>query len=190
MLIPIEFVSYISGMLTSILAFISKENLAIAGGILAILKWLYETHESRVWETNKYLMEKLKEFQDQPSTKLVHKILDYNGQIPFEVKNIKTLINDNDVCEALITHDVKENFTELEYEIRNTFDDYFDHLTELILLCECKLIDEENTRFLLSYYINILNGKSKSKSKEYVKQIKTYLTFYKYNLVLEFIYKN
>lgn len=173
-----------------VLSLFTKENLTIIGGILAIVKWLYETQKQRNWETNKYLIEKLEEFQKKGSTTTIHNILDYNEGAPVFLGSNKIseeALNDQIIIDSLVTHDKKQIFTDVEIGIRGLFDQYFDNLTQLILMSKCGLIDEKNLKLLLQYYINIMNGKSERKSKEYVEQIKKYLKFYNYDLVLEFI---
>jgi hypothetical protein len=170
-----------------------KNTLAFIGLIAAVFKWLYETQKQRKWETNKYLFERYKEFEEKTSTEHVHRILDYNRvtsiKLEIEDKKFSGDLDDYLVMTSLRTHNQNGKFSELEYLIRCTFDDYFDNLTELILLSKCGLIDEKNLRLLLSYYINILNGNSRRKDPEYIEQIKNYLKFYNYSLVLEFINK-
>lgn len=167
-----------------------NQNLALICAFIAVGKWLYENKKQRIWETNKYLVEKFKEFENNLSTKQMTKILDYNKGIPYLIGKKQILLNDNIIFKSLETHDKKENFTDLEFSIRNTFDDYFDNLTELILLSKCGLINKKNLHLLLEYYLNIISGKSKYKSKKYINQIKNYLSFYNYDVVLDFLKYN
>lgn len=181
---------YISGYLFGFLSWFTTENVTLIGGTLAIIKWLYETQKQRRWETNKYLIERLDEFQNKNSTITVHDILDYNSGISIQIdsdEEKEEIINDEIVIDALTTHDKKQSFTDVDVFIRDTFDEYFDNLSQLILMSECGLIDKKNLKFLLKYYIDIMNGKSNRKNDIYVLQIKNYLKFYNYDLVLKFI---
>lgn len=167
---------------------INQLNITILFGIITACKWLYEYQKKQKWEKNKYLIERLKDFNETPSTKQINKILNYNDGIPFILNGKEKLIDDNVVINSLITHDRKEKFTDLEYEIRNIFDEYFDNLSELIILSKCKLIDSKNIKLLLNYYIKILNGSSNYKSEKYINTLKSYLKFYDYDNLYNFIY--
>jgi hypothetical protein len=73
--------------------------------------------------------------------------------------------------------------------LRNSFDEYFDKLTEFIILAESGMISEKNLRIFLNYWFNILNGNKKSKSSKIVSQFKNYMLFYGYEKLYNFINK-
>lgn len=160
-----------------------KIYLPLIGAFLALFKWLYEYTKNLNWQQNKYLVEQYHRFLEKASTKYVHQILDYNSQIPF-IDDIE--VNDDIVQCALTTHDLKDNFNDIEYAIRKCFDEYFDDLTELIILGECELIDLNNLKILLGYYFRLLKG-SENKKMSYTKAIQRYLKFYGYNYVVDFL---
>jgi hypothetical protein len=118
----------------------------------------------------------------------VNKLLDWNS-IKIKYNEIEYKINDKILIEALITHNLKSEFSPTEVMIRNLFDFYFDKLNELIILRDCGLVDEKNLRRFLKYWISIMNGSKNSKSKILISRIENYLIFYGYTDVHKFLFK-
>jgi hypothetical protein len=54
-------------------------------------------------------------------------------------------------------------------------------------MCDADLIERKNLIVFMGYWFDILNGKSKSKSQELVREIHNYLEFYKYQTLLNFL---
>ena len=165
------------------------DNFVFFGALVASIKWIYEYTQSRKFERNKFLFERIEKIDELNNTKIVKKMLDWN-KISIVDNNNRYLIDDDILIESLITHDKRDKFNDTEVWIRSQFDEYFDNLNELILLAECGLIDEYSLRKMMKYWIDILNGKKKVKSKQFSVQIQNYLIFYDYHDVASFIMKS
>ena len=161
-------------------------NFVFVTGVLAGMKWVYEYSQSRKFEKNKFLYDKLSKFDDLENTKFVKKMLDWNK---LKIKDGQDIhfITDDILIEALTTHDKKKQFNPTEVWVRAQFDEYFDNVNELIILSECGLIDKKNLKRMLKYWIDILNGTKKVKRKEFSAQIQNYLSYYGYHDVAAFI---
>lgn len=161
-------------------------NFVFVTGVLAGMKWVWEYSQSRKFEKNKFLYDKISEFDDLENTKFVKKMLDWNK---FKIKDGLDIhfITDDILIEALTTHDKKNQFNPTEVWIRDQFDEWLDSINELIILSECGLIDKKNLKRMLKYWIDILNGTKKVKRKEFSVQIQNYLLYYGYHDVAAFI---
>jgi hypothetical protein len=161
-------------------------NFVFVTGVLTGIKWVWEYSQSRKFEKNKFLYDKISEFDDLENTKFVKKMLDWNK---FQIKDGLDIhfITDDILIEALTTHDKKNQFNPTEVWIRDQFDEWLDSINELIILSECELIDKKNLKRMLKYWIDILNGTKKVKRKEFSVQIQNYLLYYGYHDVAAFI---
>lgn len=168
---------------------ITPSQFTMITGVIAGAKWVYEYVKKINWEKNKFLLERIDIFKKRDSVQKMQLLLDWN-EVIIEFDGKKVLVSDDHLLEALETHDVKHSFTDVEVKLRNIFDDYFDSFNELILLAKIGLIDEDNLRVLLKYWIEIINGTKNSKSPEFIFKIKRYMRFYDYGSLLEFIEKN
>jgi hypothetical protein len=155
-------------------------------GVIAGAKWMYEYTKKIQWERNKFLLERIDIFKKKDSVQKMHLLLDWN-EILIDFGDDKKLINDDDLLEALTTHDIKTHYTNTEVKLRNIFDDYFDSLYELVLLSEIGLIDGKNLKVLLKYWIEIIDGRKNNKPDEFIFKVKKYMRFYGYKLLLDFI---
>jgi hypothetical protein len=165
-----------------------KNNFLYITAILTGAKWVYEYSNKLKWERNKFLLDRLEIFFNDENTKNVQLMLDWN-LIKVKSEGIEYKVSNEVLFEALQTHDIKNTFNSTEVYIRGAFDEYFDKLNEFIILCEAGMISEKSLRKFLSYWINILNGKKKSKSKIIVDQFSKYLDFYGYTSLKNFIKK-
>ena len=165
-----------------------KNNFLYITAILTGAKWVYEYSNKLKWERNKFLLDRLEIFLSDENTKNIHLMLDWN-KIKIKSDGVEYRINDDILLEALQTHDVKHTFDTNEIYIRSSFDQYFDKLNEFIILCEAGMISEKSLRSFLKYWIFILNGKKRSKSKKLVEQFSIYLDFYGYSELNNFIRK-
>jgi hypothetical protein len=163
-----------------------ESDFVLIAGLATSLKWVWEYSQSRKFEKNKFLLERIEKFNNLESSKKVQKILDWNS-ISIEVNNVRVKVDDGILVESLKTHDQKASFDSIEVYLRQIFDDYFTGITELIILSETGLVDKKNLKKFLKYWIDILNGKKKNKPKSFVKTIENYLKFYGYTEVLEFL---
>jgi hypothetical protein len=163
-----------------------ESDFVLIAGLATSLKWVWEYSHGRKFEKNKFLLERVEKFNILESTKKVQKILDWNA-ITIEINGVDTKINDSILVEALKTHDQKVIFDSTEVYIREIFDEYFTGLTELIILSNTGLVDKKNLKKFLKYWIDILNGIKKNKPESFVKTIGKYLSFYKYEEVLDFL---
>jgi hypothetical protein len=163
--------------------------IATGGAVATGLKWVYEYTEKRKWEKNKFLLEQVEKFQNLETTICAEKCLDWNSAtITYGSRDIK--FDDKVLFDALTTHDKKHKFNQDEVTIRKIFDNYFDNLTKLIILSKSKIISEKNLILFLEYWFDILSGDSHSKNRELVEQIHSYLNFYGYTHLYDFLIYN
>ena len=163
-----------------------EDNFVLVTGVAASIKWIWEYSESRKFEKNKFLLERIERFNDQPSVQTVQRLLDWN-KISIDVNGEAKVIDDAFLIGSLLTHDVKDQFTLTEVYIRQIFDDYFTGISELTILAKTGLVDSTNLKKFMRYWIEILNGTKLNKPREFSETIKRYLAFYGYSDVLEFI---
>lgn len=165
-----------------------KDNFIWVAGIITAMKWVYEYSQNLRWQRSRLLLEKLEDFLGRESTEKVHHLLDWN-KVKIEISGTKIPIDDEILYQALQTHDKKSSFTETELKIRDLFDEYFDGLTEFLLLSECGLVNKRDFRKFMVYWIDILNGKSERKPKILQQQIESYLKFYGFDKLYRFIHR-
>lgn len=163
-----------------------KDNFLYLTALLTGAKWVYEYTNKLNWERNKFLLDRLELFFKDQNTKNIELILDWN-KIKIINENKEYFISDAILLEALKTHDIKHSFDDTELFLRNSFDDYFDKLTEFIILAESGMISKKNLKNFLRYWIEILNGKKRNKPLELSQQFSKYLDFYGYDKLLNFI---
>lgn len=160
--------------------------ITIIGGLFAIFKWTFEYTKQKKWEKNKFLLDKLEEFHNLESTKIIHNILDWNS-VKIKLFEEYYFINDNIFFESLKTHNKKHQFTKEEKRLRELYDEYFDNLTKFVFMTKNGLIDKQGLNMFMGYWFNILSGKTNNKSLEVKRQIMLYLDFYNYNVLKEYI---
>lgn len=165
-----------------------KENFVYITALIAALKWIYEYSQKLRWEKSKFLLERMGEFNEIESTQICQTALDWNA-FEIDLNGVKHTITDNVLFEALQTHDKKHSFTKLEMHLRGMFDEYFDGLTEFLILSRCGLINEKDFREFMSYWVGILNGSRKSKNNLLVSQFMQYMDFYGFDKLSKFVYK-
>jgi hypothetical protein len=163
-----------------------ESDFVLIAGLATSLKWVWEYSQSRKFEKNKFLLERIEKFNNLESTQKVQKILDWNS-ISIEINGVRVKVDDDILVESLKTHDQKSSFDSTEVYLRQIFDDYFTGITELIILSNTGLVDKRNLKKFLKYWIIILNGKKQNKPESFVKKIENYLKFYGYTEVLEFL---
>lgn len=154
-----------------------KDNFLYLTGIITALKWVYEYSQKLRWDKSKFLLERLEDFLSRPSTEKVNMLLDWN-KFTLEIDGKEYRMDDEILLGALATHDKKQHFTELELKLRGLLDEYFDGLTEFLLLAECGLINKRDFRKFMSYWLKILNGEGERKAEPVNRQIKEYMLFY------------
>lgn len=148
---------------------------------IGVGKWIYEYTKKMKWERTKFLSDKVESFLTDPEIKKVLTILDWNSAtIVFKDQLLK--YNDYMVMESLITHNYKTTYTKEEKYIRELFDYFLDELSKFQIWIDTGLIEEKQTKRFLGYYLNIMSGKRKSKSDDYIKSLKTYIEYYGYDI--------
>lgn len=163
-----------------------EDNFVLIAGLAAAFKWIYEYSQQRKFEKNKFLLERIEKFYESEDIKIVQKLLDWNGT-KIQYGNKEYIIDDTILTGALETHNNKSSFNQTEVLIRKLFDNYFDELNELVILYDCGLVDGDNLKKFLRYWIDILNGEKKNKPKSLISAIDKYLEFYGYQDVKDFI---
>lgn len=149
--------------------------------IIGIGKCIYEYTKKLRWDRTKFLSEQMDHFFKDPEIKKVLTILDWNSaKIEFNGEFIK--YNDSTIISALSTHDIKSSFSPEEKYIRSLFDNFFDRLSIFQIWMDTGLIDRSDTKKFLKYYLEIISGKRKSKSNEFVLTLKKYIDFYGFEI--------
>lgn len=166
-----------------------KDNFLYITALVTGFKWVYEYSNKLKWERNKFLLDRLEIFFKDENTKNIQLILDWN-KIKINYENQQYIITDEILLEALKTHDEKHSFNPTEKILRGAFDEYFDKLTEFLILVESGMISEKNFYNFMRYWIEIMNGKKRSKSKKIVDQFLKYLDFYGYDKLKYFLLKD
>jgi len=149
-------------------------------------KWVYEYTEKINWEKNKFLLEQLEDFHNLETTKTMEKLLDWNG-CRIKINDELVHISDENLISAFSTHDVKHKFTKDEYFLRNLFDEYFNNLTKLIFMSKTGLVKKKNLIIFMEYWFKIISGRTNKKSPELSNQIKKYLKFYEFDILVDFL---
>lgn len=152
----------------------------------AVARWLYEYIQKTKWDKNVFLIQRMDEFLAKDSTKIMHLILDWQ-EVTIPLAGKATKMNDAIFIGALETHDRRMNFNKLEVQLRPIFDEYFDDLTQLIFLAKNDIVSEKHFISLMSYWFDILDGRSQTKHKEVAIAIDRYLTFYGYHYLKNFL---
>lgn len=153
--------------------------ITIIGGLTATFKWVFEYSKQLRWEKNKFLLEKIEEFNQFESTKVMHKLLDWNA-IKINLGDEEITITDNDLLSAFQTHNVKHSFTSNEVKLRAIFDEYFDSLSKLVYMTKNGLINRKGLNMFMGYWFNILSGRSSNKNKNLRDAIYNYMKFYNF----------
>jgi hypothetical protein len=163
-----------------------ESDFVLIAGLVTSLKWVWEYSQSRKFEKNKFLLERIEKFNNLESTEKVQKILDWNS-IKIEINDVSVKVDDSIILEALKTHDQKASFDSTEVYLRQIFDDYFTGITELIILSNTGLVDKRNLKKFLKYWVDILNGNKRNKPEIFVQTISNYINFYGYEEVSKFL---
>lgn len=159
--------------------------LVIGGGLFATGKWLYELIQKNKWEKNRFLLEKLEEFREKENTKVFHQILDWNKSY-VEIEGNSVRVTDELFIESLDLHTQRGKFSRDELLLRNTFDRYFDDLSTLHFMVKVGLIEEKHFKKFMEYWFKFLRGEG-NKPKEFHIKISTYMKFYGYGELYDFI---
>jgi hypothetical protein len=154
-------------------------KISILIAIITGIKWVYEYTKQLQWEKNKYLVDRLDLFKSKEHVKITHKLLDWNN-VTVNINGNDVKVDDETLYEALYPHNVKHKFTTLESDLRTLFDNYFDDLTELLILSDMGLVDDVNLEKYMKYWFDILRGKSGKKELRLINQIHNYLEHYGY----------
>jgi hypothetical protein len=162
------------------------DNFLIISGLIATIRWIWEYSQRRKFEKNKFLLERIEKFNNNPSVKKIQKILDWNSII-IEINGVEIKVNDAILIEAFKTHNEKKFYNKTEIYLREIFDDYLTGLTELIILSKTGLVDKNNLRKFLQYWLDVLNGKMKNKPKSLVNTFNNFIEYYGYSEISKFI---
>lgn len=165
-----------------------KENFIWIAGIITAAKWIYEYSAKLRWEKSRFMLERIESLLQRESTQQVHFMLDWNS-IELDFDGRKVRVDDQMLFEALQTHDIKDFFTRDEIKIRELFDEYFDGLTEFLILDECGLVDKKDMNKFMKYWLDILSGERSSKSEKLNGRISEYMLFYGFGKLHGFIRK-
>lgn len=161
------------------------EEITIIIIILTFIKGIYEYVKSIRWKKSEFLSKEIKEFFSDSDITKVTMVLDWNIRL-IEIDGKITRIDDQFLISALQPHTVKDKFTKEEAIIRDLFDKFFDKLSYFNIYIKNGLVNKEEVKIYLSYYLNILT-KPGRKPTELVDVFNTYLSVYNYKEVIELI---
>lgn len=150
-------------------------------GLLTFIKIVWEYVQSLKWKKSEFLAKEIKEFQNDPDTKIVFQLLDWNAR-EIQIRGEKIVVTDKSLTTALETHQTRQEFQPWEANLRDIFDKFFDKISMFEIYIQNGLIKEKELFLYLGYYINILSDE-KRKPKELLKAFDSYLEYYQFSNV-------
>lgn len=163
------------------------QNLVPIVATLTFIKATIEYRKSQLWKESEFLSKEAKDFFSDEKVKVVLTLLDWNSRI-IKINEKDFKVNDDFMIEALKTHNKKSKFSLEEAYLRDTFDNFFDKLSQFNIHCKNGLVSEQKVFNYFEYYFNILVT-SERKSKEFQRTIDNYLLYYDYTNVRELLDK-
>jgi hypothetical protein len=154
-------------------------------GFIPFMKAILEYIKDVKWKKSEFLSREIKDFQNDENVKIVFQLLDWNSR-KVKLKCGERVVSDQDLCNALQTHNIKNKFSISEAELRDVFDDFFDRLSIFNIYIKNGLISEKELYDYIGYYINIFTS-SNRKPDTLVKTFENYLRYYQFVNVLELI---
>lgn len=167
-----------------------EELVKIIGIIVTVATLVYtgcQYSAGEKWKVAEFTSQKFKEFSENESVKLANLMLDYNVRpIDIFLNDSPITIRDSLIDSALVTHNIRGNFSPVEYRIRDIFDEYFDQLSLFNRYVKTKLIKDEQVRLYIDYYIQIFAKPNKNrKGEKLLKTMSEYIVFYEFKDVSE-----
>lgn len=167
-----------------------EELVKIIGIIVTVATLVYtgcQYSAGEKWKVAEFTSQKFKEFSENESVKLANLMLDYNVRpIDIFLNDSPITIRDSLIDSALVTHNIRGNFSTVEYRIRDIFDEYFDQLSLFNRYVKTKLIKDEQVRLYIDYYIQIFAKPNKNrKGEKLLKTMSEYIVFYEFKDVSE-----
>ena len=150
-------------------------------GLLTFIKIVWEYIQSLKWKKSEFLAKEIKDFQNDPDTKIVYQILDWNVR-KINIRGEDVIVSDEKLTEVLKTHGEKNNYELWEANLRDIFDKFFDRISTFQIYIESGLIHEKELFLYIGYYINLLEDTSR-KPKKVIDAFRNYLHCYNYTNV-------
>ncbi len=165
---------------------------AIGISLLVLIKGIYEYTKAQKWKKGEFVAKEIKEFQNDFDIKRAMILLDWNSKDldlkPNEIEGkSKFFFTDDLIKSALQTHREMSTFSHEEVVIKSVFDSLFDRLTLFNNYIETGLINTNDIKPYLIYWIRILaDPQNERKSKEVRNQIWKFVDEYGYDGVRAF----
>jgi hypothetical protein len=161
--------------------------LAAIGGAFALWRW----REDQKWRRVQYAQTLIEKFFDDPTIADVCQILDTIDEFvtlrdeedPEKRRDIR--ITDEFLQGALSTFCQKIKNTDDEYHIRHLFDRFFDGLSKFQNHIDIRLIELQDVKPYLEYWIIELSGNGKIRSETAAHQFRRYLDCFGYKNVVK-----
>lgn len=177
----------------SLLAFLTsnKDAISSVGTILALFVFAFAVFQYRrgeSWKKSEFIAKLYKDFVDDMDCQRAMWMMDWGSRrINFgsEDKPRVETCTPQILMGALRKHDEK-GFTEVEMEIRDTFDRFFMYIEQFERAMQNKLVGEKQVYPYFAYWIELLSGK-RHLSDPVRKRILEYIDNYGYKDVRRFL---
>lgn len=163
--------------------------LAIGISMIVLIKGIFEYTKAQKWKKAEFVSKEVKEFFADFDVKRAMILLDWNAnELPLKDGELdgktKFFFTDNLILTALHTHKEMSSFTNEEAIIKGIFDIFFDKLATFDNYIKTGLINSNDIKPYLNYWIEILaDPKNSRKGKNVKDKIWTYIGEYGYSNV-------
>lgn len=166
----------------------SWENITKVSGVIIGIAGLWYTalqyRASEKWKRAEFVVKEVKEFESDERVKLIEQALDYTDTKHYPFKKDTIDIDRGKMNKSLDT--AGEVFTGTVDILRNSFDGYFDHLSIFDRYVKSDVMNFEEIKPYLEYYIDIIGDTANPRlSMQSRKLIWSYLNNYHFTDVQE-----
>lgn len=157
---------------------------AIGGGFV-LWRWVID----QKWKRVQYAQQLIKEFTSKENTETAFEFLDFHRQVILDPATGAIAYADENMLisslKASYEIAASDDLPAHQYEIRNTFDEFFTDLSAFQHHVEAGLIKVEDIRPYLEYWIKAINGYGKLYGAGLAAQIDKFLKDYDYLAVIK-----
>ena len=159
----------------------------VIGGLGAFLTGFFRYLRTQKWKRAEFVAKEVKEFESKPAIMMVMRMLDWElrtYELYPENKpgRQRVWVSDDTLCAALISHGDKQKFSKKEARVRDIFDQFLDGLEKFEHFIQSGLVNHEEFRPYLIYWIEIIGDKSKNRKPErFYEVFWRYIDFYGYH---------
>jgi len=139
------------------------ELVKIVGALVVFIVSLRQYSKAQRWKRREFIAAQIKEFEADPRNRVVMIFLDWSDRkIAFPTDDgeatVKILVTDVLLCGSLLPHGRANGFNPDEVIIRDSIDRFLESLVRFENFVEAKLIDVEELRPYLQYWIRLITG--------------------------------